>query len=164
MKSAHETATDLVTGLTDQRTQGPGTKQHSKEDEQQAQYHERLMEKFWGKMMGAYGIQWERSYGHVDGPAFEEWSAALRHVDPMSIKYGMEQLDDEDRNREAKYPPNLIKFLRLCRKPITHTSHKTWEEPKRLGHSDPGAKDRHFTAAKELLGDWKPPKAIKGER
>lgn len=111
---------------------------------------ERIMEKLWGKMLGLYGRQWEASYGHVDGEAFRDWTEALQSVKLENIQYGVQQLINEG----TEFPPNLIKFLRLCRKPHVPDMYKPFESPPMITHKDPGAAERHFKAAKELLGDW----------
>lgn len=109
------------------------------------------MERLWGKMMSLYGRQWEASYGHVDGEAFNDWNEALQSVKLDDIARGVQAIIDE----ANEFPPNLIKFLRMCRKPFVHASHKTFNPEPRLTQQDPGAAERHFKAARELLGPFK---------
>jgi hypothetical protein len=161
MKSAQEIAADLVMGLED-KTLEPDTSQPSIESMETIQKHERLMEWFWGKMMVAYGTQWESSYGHVDGAAFEAWSKALRNVRPDSFKYGLNQLLT-DQTMNPNFPPNLIKFLRLCRAaPVINSQmYEDLRLPPPIDRSDPSlisAKDKCIQEAQELLGTWDPPK------
>jgi len=101
--------------------------------------------------MSLYGRQWEASYGHVDGEAFMDWNEALQSVKLDDIARGVQAIIDEAND----FPPNLIKFLRMCRKPVVHASHKVFKPEKRLTHKDPGAAERHFKAARELLGPFK---------
>ena len=159
MKSAHQVAADLVTGLTDPKTQEPDTNRPSKESMAVTQKFERLMERFWGKMMSTYGIQWERSYGHVDGEAFAEWSASLMYMPPMKIKAGLDLLLT-DPSLDPSFPPNMIKFLRLCRaapEPVNQA--KQLPPPvNRNTASNNKARDKCIAEAKGLLGHWESPK------
>jgi hypothetical protein len=105
-----------------------------------------------------YAGQWERDYGHIGGSAFLEWRDALSGIEPMSIKRGFDRLRLEDDPKETKYPPNLVKFLRLCRKATSvpfHSKAVFLDPPK---NNDPGAAERHFRAARALLGGFPPPK------
>ena len=70
-----------------------------------------IAERLWSRMMALYGRQWEASYGLVDGDAFPEWSKALSTMTPAQIKTGLDAVVAEGN----EFPPNLIKFLRLCR-------------------------------------------------
>lgn len=71
-------------------------------------------------MLELYGRQWEVSCGHVDGAVFPTWCEALTELSPQTIKGGLDLLKAEG----SDYPPNLVKFLRLCREskttPIYH--------------------------------------------
>ena len=62
-------------------------------------------------MLELYGRQWEASYGHVDGDVFPAWRDALSTLDADKIKRGLDAVIAEGN----EFPPNLIKFLRLCR-------------------------------------------------
>jgi hypothetical protein len=110
-------------------------------------------------MMSTYGIQWERSYGHVDGQAFTEWSESLRHVPPMKIKAGLDLLLT-DPSLDPSFPPNMIKFLRLCRSAPPPVSHSKQLPPpaSRNTRSNNAARDKCIQEAQELLGVWDPPK------
>jgi hypothetical protein len=157
MKSAKETADELMERL-QENPQGTATNKPSKRSMEGEVAFTRMMERFWGKMLGMYAGQWERDYGHIGGSAFLEWRDALSGTDPMRIRHGFEQLKREDDPRETKYPPNLVKFLRLCRQATSAPSHSRavlLDPPK---NKDPGAAERHFNAARALLGDFPPPK------
>lgn len=73
-------------------------------------------------MLELYGRQWESSYGHVDGDVFPTWCDALAGLKPEKIKGGLDAVIAEGN----QYPPNLIKFLRLCRT-APDASHKKYE-------------------------------------
>ncbi len=62
-------------------------------------------------MLELYGRQWEISYGHVDGVVFPVWRDGLAQHTPLEIKAGLDAVIAEGN----EFPPNLIKFLRLCR-------------------------------------------------
>jgi len=62
-------------------------------------------------MLEIYGRQWEASFGHIDGDAFATWRDALMEFTPHQIKRGL----DAVRAEGHEFPPNLIKFCRLCR-------------------------------------------------
>lgn len=104
-------------------------------------------------MMSTYGVQWERSYGHVDGMAFEEWGKALRNMPPEKIKAGLELLLT-DQSLDPNFPPNLIKFLRLCRSaPPPQTREKQLPPPaSRNTPANNAARDKHFEETRKLLG------------
>lgn len=122
------------------------------------------MERFWGKMMSTYGIQWERSYGHVDGQAFAEWSASLMHVPPMKIKAGLDLLLT-DPSLDPNFPPNMVKFLRLCRSAPPPANHAKQLPPpvSRNTKSNNAARDKCLEEARDLLGRFgKPPKEKEG--
>ena len=72
-------------------------------------------------MLELYGRQWEASYGHVGGEAFISWRDGLSGLSFEQIKTGLEYLLAEG----GEYPPNLIKFMRLCRMK-GHPSHQTF--------------------------------------
>ena len=69
------------------------------------------MPKLWQKMTALYGRQWEASYGQPGGAVYKEWSKGLAKLKPDQIARGLKSVMDEG----GEYPPNLIKFLRLCR-------------------------------------------------
>ena len=105
----------------------------------------------WGEMLKFYGRQWETSYGHVDGKAYIAWRDALMTLKPEQIRRGLDAVIDEGN----EYPPNLIKFLRLCRTPpYTTMSPSRAALPPPNVHRDPktiSAKEKHLAAVKELL-------------
>lgn len=73
--------------------------------------NEKIAERLWSKMMHIYGGQWERDYGLVGEDAYISWRDAISEFTPQQIKRGLDALAMEGRD----YPPNLIKFCRLCR-------------------------------------------------
>lgn len=103
-------------------------------------------------MLELYGRQWEASYGHVDGDVFPAWRDALASLQPEHVKRGLEAVIAEG----SEFPPNLIKFLRLC-KTVVPASHKTVDMkslPPPNVHRRPeviSAKEKHQKAAKDLL-------------
>jgi len=62
-------------------------------------------------MMALYGRQWEASYGLPGGSVYKEWNTGLSTLKPEQIKRGLAAVMLEG----GEYPPNLIKFMRLCR-------------------------------------------------
>ncbi len=62
-------------------------------------------------MLSLYGRQWESSYGQIDGSGYNEWMQSLGSMTQKQVGNGMTQLMDEGN----EFPPNLMKFLRLCR-------------------------------------------------
>jgi len=72
-------------------------------------------------MLELYGRQWEAGFGHVGGEAFLSWRDGLSKLSFEQIKSGLDYLVAEG----GDYPPNLIKFLRLCRMK-QHPSHQTF--------------------------------------
>jgi len=65
-------------------------------------------------MLELFGRQWEASYGHVDGKAYTAWRDAMTQFTPDEVGRGLRALIDEG----SEFPPNLIKFMRLCRTPV----------------------------------------------
>jgi len=70
-------------------------------------------------MLAIYGRQWEASYGHVDGDAYPEWRDALARLETNQIQRGLLAVENEGN----EHPPNLIKFLRLCRTVEPYSNH-----------------------------------------
>ncbi len=113
----------------------------------------RLMERLWQRMLELFGRQWESSYGHVDGDAFATWRDSLAGLTAKQIKTGLDAVIAKGN----EFPPNLIKFLRLCTtvppiyyRPIDIAAlpaPKVCKRPNVVA-----AKDKHFKAMKELLG------------
>ena len=103
-------------------------------------------------MSELYGRQWEVSFGHVGGSVFHAWCDALAILNPDHIKRGLDAVIAEG----GDYPPNLIKFLRLCKTaPYTTMSPNRAALPPPNVHKDPKvitAKEKHFAAMRELLG------------
>ena len=98
-----------------------------------------------------YGRQWEVSYGHVDGDVFPAWRDALDGLSTDKIKRGLDAVIEEG----SEFPPNLIKFLRLCRTPpyFTMSPNRNALPPPDIRRPEViTAKEKHQKAAKELLG------------
>jgi hypothetical protein len=67
-----------------------------------------------------------------------------------------------DQTMNPNFPPNLIKFLRLCRAaPVINAQmYEDRQLPPPIDRADPSlvsAKDRCIRQAKDLLGQWKSP-------
>jgi hypothetical protein len=103
-------------------------------------------------MMKLYGRQFESSYGHVDGKAYKAWRDGLMTVKPHQIRAGLEEVIKEGN----EFPPNLIKFLQLCRTAIyTTMSPMTAALPPPNVHRRPeviAAKEKHFAEVRKLSG------------
>jgi len=105
-------------------------------------------------MAELYGRLWETSYGLVGGREFKTWSKALASLTRQQIKSGLDYLIAEG----SEYPPNLIKFLRLCRTvvPASHRTADFTSLPPPDNNTRPkvlAAKEKHLQAVKELLGN-----------
>lgn len=77
-----------------------------------------LLINIWMRMFDLYGNQWESQMGHVGEDTFLTWQTGLTNMSEDQIKGGLTALISEGND----FPPNLIKFLRLCRGSI-HPSH-----------------------------------------
>jgi len=111
------------------------------------------MIRLWGKLLALYGRQWEASYGHVNGNVFKEWQKALSGLSTSQIKIGLDALVQEG----GDFPPNLIKFLRLCRTnvPAYYRKADLASLPPPNVHRSPeviAAKEKHLEEVKKLLG------------
>jgi len=75
------------------------------------------------------------------------WCKALSTVEPAKVMAAIGRSIKEC----TDFPPNLVKFLRFCREEEApyHQPVKFLPPPER---KDPGAKERHFQAVRELLG------------
>lgn len=114
---------------------------------------EAITERLFQRFLELYGRQWESAYGHVDGDAFSAWRDAIATMTTEQIKTGLDAVIAEG----SEYPPNLIKFLRLCR-----TKSVAYHRPANLAALPPPninrqpkvrvAKERHLKAMRELLG------------
>jgi hypothetical protein len=65
-------------------------------------------------MLALYGRPWESSYGQIDGAGYNEWMQSLGSMTERQVGNGLTLLMEEGK----EYPPNQIKFLKLCRTPI----------------------------------------------
>ena len=101
----------------------------------------------WDKFTIGYQHLWANTYGVIGGQEYQNWAKALSTVDPQKVMAAIGRAVKEC----TDFPPNLIKFLRYCREeaPAYHQPAKFLPPPKR---EDPGAKERHFQAVRELLG------------
>ena len=107
---------------------------------------ERVTGRLWVRMSETFGRQWEASYGAIGGPTFETWHKTLQDWAPERIAAGLQAVIDEG----GDFPPNLIKFRRLMKQTIPNPIHQDallLDPPK---NNDPGARERHFAAAREL--------------
>jgi hypothetical protein len=98
------------------------TKQHYAD----IQKHDALMVSLWTRLQALYGSQWEKSHGELGGKTFNEWKGALTKFKPEQVKRGLQAIVDE----ASEYPPNLIKFLRLCRTVYPYENTGTPELPR----------------------------------
>ena len=117
---------------------------------------EKIARRLWQRMLELYGRQWEASYGHVDGEVFPAWRDALTELNPNQIKSGLDAVIKEGHD----YPPNLIKFMRLCRSgpPPAYKTYKSIARP------TPRYSVMRIERAKQLAltGDsFKPPEVSK---
>ena len=76
------------------------------------------MSRLWQRMTEIYGRTFEASFGHTGGQAYTAWHTSLAGISLMQIKTALEALIAEGH----EHPPNLIKFMRLCREnqPASH--------------------------------------------
>lgn len=113
---------------------------------------EKVTERLWSRMIDLYGRQWEASYGLVGESAFVTWMEALSSMTVKQIKTGLDAVIEEG----SEFPPNLIKFLRLCRT-VSDPSHQDADLaalPPPNVHRRPEvitAKDKHFREVRKLL-------------
>ena len=94
-----------------ERAQELYQRQQGEEKKPSSEYNDKVAQRLWQRMLELYGRQWEASYGHVDGDVFPAWRDALANLSADKIKRGLEAVISEGN----EYPPNLIKFLRLCK-------------------------------------------------
>ena len=114
-------------------------------------------------MMALYGRQWEASYGLPGGSVYKEWNTGLSTLKPEQIKRGLAAVMLEG----GEYPPNLIKFMRLCRqaapayhqtvrqalpRPKPHYSVMRIEKAKQAALT--GAPFEAVPAAAKMVMDW----------
>lgn len=118
---------------------------------------ERIARKLWQRMLELYGRQWEASYGHVDGDAFPAWRDALAELSADQVKRGLDSVIAEGN----EFPPNLIKFLRLCRTPPYSTmSEAPPALPRPNVHKDP----KTIAAKEKALAEWRALNGFKPRR
>ena len=65
----------------------------------------------WQKMTDGYQHLWFNTYGVAGGPEFTTWAKAIDTIDPKKAISAIAAILKEGH----EFPPNLIKFLRLCR-------------------------------------------------
>ena len=145
MKSAYETAISLATDI--------HKPQPTETQKPQPNISERTIARLWQRMAELYGRPWEASCGLVGGRVFKTWNKALASLTPQQIKTGLDCLKAEG----SEFPPNLIKFLRLCRTvvPLSHRKVDFAALPPPDINTQPkvlAAKEKHLQAVKELFG------------
>lgn len=64
-------------------------------------------------MLSLYGRQWETSYGQIDGAVYHDWMQSLVGLTEKQVGNGLTLLMEEGN----EFPPNLIKFIKLCKTP-----------------------------------------------
>ena len=95
----------------------------------------------WVRMAALFGRQWETSYGSVGEPAYLTWEEALTsNYTTENVRSGYNVILEEGN----EFPPNMIKFLRLCRTVDPYSDHK--KVP-----ALPTVKPRHSVRRIELL-------------
>ena len=94
-----------------ERAQELYQRQQAEEKKPSSDYNDKVAQRLWQRMLELYGRQWEASYGHVDGDVFPAWRDALASLSADKIKRGLDAVIQEGND----FPPNLIKFLRLCK-------------------------------------------------
>ena len=104
-------------------------------------------------MTDGYQHLWANTYGAIGGNEYITWAKAIDSVDP---KRAMQTIADVLKEG-LDYPPNLVKFLRMCRQ-STASYHRAADLdalPPPNVHRRPeviSAKEKHFKAVKGLLG------------
>ena len=74
------------------------------------------MARLWAKLADAYPAQWA-VYGLVGGQVFQTWLDAAQEFTEPQLWRGLQALQAEG----SDYPPNLVKFLRMCRQaPVSY--------------------------------------------
>ena len=130
----------------------PHNQETQKQQESGTRKWNEVTQRLWARMMDLYGRQWESSYGAVGEHAFITWMEAMSSLNVNQIKAGLDAVIEEG----SEFPPNLIKFLRLCRT-TQHTSHKMVDLaalPPPNVHKRPeviAEKEKHFQAVRDLL-------------
>ena len=127
--------------------------QQAEEKKPSSDYNNKVAQRLWQRMLELYGRQWEASYGHVDGDVFPAWRDAISKMTIEQIKSGLDAVEAEG----SDYPPNLIKFLRLCKTeiPAYHRKADLASLPPPNVHRRPeviAAKERHFAEVRKLSG------------
>ena len=147
MKEAGKQATELAKRLYQ--------RQPTETPKPQGGISERVTAKLWQRMAELYGRQWEASYGVVGGSAFKSWADGLASMTPAQIKVGLDAVIAEGN----EFPPNLIKFLRLCRQPSAPKYHREFppELPPPDRNSDTWRRERDKAYADwGRINGWRP--------
>ena len=135
-----------------ERAQELYQRQQAEEKKPSNDYSNKVAQRLWQRMLELYGRQWEASYGHVDGDVFPAWRDALAGLSADKIKRGLEAVINEGN----EFPPNLIKFLRLCKTaPYSTMSESRAALPPPNVHRKPEvitAKEKHFAEVRKLSG------------
>ena len=95
-----------------------------------------------------FGRQWEASNGEIGGDVFKVWADALANFSTDQIKQGLEYMTAEG----SEFPPNLIKFRRLC---LSNSNASFQDAPKALPRPQPHYSVMRIEMAKQ--------KALTGE-
>lgn len=85
--------------------------QQTETNKQQQNISEQMIGRIWQRLSECYGTAWENSYGVVGGVTFKSWAEALAQFSPEQLMRGLQAVIQEG----SDFPPNLIKFIRLCR-------------------------------------------------
>ena len=71
-------------------------------------------------MAALFGKQWESSYGSVGDAVYLTWEEALTsNYTTEQVRRGYSAMMQEG----SEFPPNLIKFLRMCRSTDPYSTH-----------------------------------------
>ncbi len=114
-----------------------------------SQSAEQITSILWQKMTDGYQHLWANTYGQIGGPEYLTWAKAIDTVDP---KRAMQAISDVLKEG-AEYPPNLIKFLRMCRQSVP-AYHKAAQLPPPRKRSGSRAAKAAFSAW-EKFSSWK---------
>jgi len=103
---------------------------HSAETSQQPNnISKKSVAMLWNRLSALYGGLWEKNSGLVGGDTYLAWESALLTLSEAHVLRGYDAVIAEAND----FPPNLIKFLRLCRTAHAYDSHnKIAELPRPL--------------------------------
>jgi len=79
----------------------------------------------WTRMAALFGNLWETSYGLAGGNVYKTWEDALcSNYTPAQVTRGYNAMLEAG----EQFPPNLIKFLRMCRTVDPYSTHTQTEK------------------------------------